>query len=141
MSTILDPPVIGERPLYEVEHGVEMKLRPMGIFAGAIADRIFFLIQMFLVGHPIGIASREALFILDAENDLRRRPDVAYVSAQNWPLNRPLPEVGDWEVTPDLAVEVVSPHDVSRDVMAKTQEYFRCGVKQVWVVYPEQRLV
>jgi Uma2 family endonuclease len=73
--------------------------------------------------------------------DIRRRPDVAFVSAQKWPLDQPLPETGDWEVIPDLAVEVVSPNDVFQDVLKKMAEYFRLGVRQVWIIIPSHRQI
>jgi Uma2 family endonuclease len=61
---------------------------------------------------------------------------VAFVSAEKWPLDRPMPGTGDWELVPDLTVEVVSPNDVFQDTLAKMCEYFRLGVKQVWIVLP-----
>jgi Uma2 family endonuclease len=79
----------------------------------------------------------EALLILDGEANLRRRPNVAFVGVDRWPLDREVPETGDWEVVPTLAVEVVSPHDLSRDVEEKVVEYFAYGVRAVWVVHPE----
>ena len=48
-----------------------------------------------------------------------RRPDLAFVSAAKWPLDRLLPETGDWRIVPDLVVEVVSPNDVFQDVLSK----------------------
>jgi Uma2 family endonuclease len=83
----------------------------------------------------------EMLCILDAARDLRRRPDVAFVSAARWPLDATLPETGDWAMVPDLAVEVISPNDVLKDVLAKVREYFQYGVQIVWVVMPEERQV
>jgi Uma2 family endonuclease len=79
--------------------------------------------------------------VLDAEHNLRRRPDVAFVSTARWPLDRALPRTGDWDVVPDLAVEVISPNDVFKDVLAKVREYFHYGVQVVWVVAPEERQV
>jgi Uma2 family endonuclease len=66
---------------------------------------------------------------------------VAFVSAQRWPLDRELPPTGDWPVIPDLAVEVVSPNDIFQDVVAKMKEYFRLGVRQVWIILPLDRQV
>ena len=41
---------------------------------------------------------------------------------------------------PDSAVEVISPNDVFQDVLAKDgREYFRYGVKQVWIALPVDR--
>jgi Uma2 family endonuclease len=83
----------------------------------------------------------EMLFILGTESDLRRRPDMAFVSAARWPLDRELPGTGDWDVVPNLAVEVISPHDVFKDVLAKLREYFHYGVQLVWVIAPEEQQV
>ncbi len=75
------------------------------------------------------------MYVLDAELDLRRRPDVSFVSASTFALDRELPET-DWELIPDLIVEVVSANDNAGKVMSKVDEYFSYGVKEVWVVYP-----
>jgi Uma2 family endonuclease len=68
-----------------------------------------------------------------------RVPDVAFVSAAR------IPETGEpegfWPLAPDLAVEVISPNDVSEKVMAKLAEYFAAGVRQVWLLSAETRTV
>jgi Uma2 family endonuclease len=46
-----------------------------------------------------------------------------------------------WDVVPELAIEVMSPYDLAEESLQKTREYFQAGVRLVWVVYPEQRLV
>jgi Uma2 family endonuclease len=61
------------------------------------------------------------------------------VSKDRWALDREIPEVGDWEVIPDLAVEVISPNEVHEDVLMKVNEYFAFGVRTVWVVVPRTR--
>ncbi|HUR54759.1 MAG TPA: Uma2 family endonuclease [Gemmataceae bacterium] len=63
-----------------------------------------------------------------------RKPDVAFVSYQRRPQNRPLPRVNAWPVVPDLAVEVVGPTDEMFDVIEKVGEYFAAGVQQVWLI-------
>jgi len=83
----------------------------------------------------------EMLFILDAERNLRRRPDVAFVSADRWPLDREIPTTGDWAIVPDLAVEVISPNDIFKDIITKLREYFQYGVQLVWAVVPEAQQV
>ena len=55
---------------------------------------------------------------------------------QRWPLRRRVPRTETWEVVPDLAVEVVSLTNGAEQVASKIEEYFRAGVRQVWVVYP-----
>lgn len=127
---------VKEEPLYEVVNGQKVELPPMSIYAAWVASRIDRRMGSHVETHGLGTVVVEGLFILDPARDLRRRPDVAFVSAASWPLDRPLPETGDWELVPDLAVEVVSPNDVFQEVLAKMREYFRLGVKQVWIVLP-----
>jgi Uma2 family endonuclease len=133
------PPV--EEPLYEVVHGQRVELPPMSAEATWIAGRLDQRLGPFAEDNRLGTVVPEMLFILDRETDLRRRPDVAFVSAERWPLDRNPPAVGDWEVVPDLTIEVVSPNDDMEDVLAKVGEYFDHGVRQVWVVVPGQQQV
>ena len=42
---------------------------------------------------------------------------------------------------PDLAVEIVSPTNYASKVITKVNDYFRYGVKCVWVVYPIEQQV
>ena len=49
--------------------------------------------------------------------------------------------MGDWAVVPDLAVEVTSPNDLFANVLGKVQEYFERGVREIWVVAPEEQQV
>jgi Uma2 family endonuclease len=125
-----------EEPLYEVVNGERVELPPRSIYASWITARLGYRLGPFADEHALGTVVTEALFILDAERDLRRRPDVAFVSSQRWPLDREIPKKGDWQVVPELAVEVVSPNDLVQDVWEKMWEYFQMGVRQVWVILP-----
>ncbi len=42
---------------------------------------------------------------------------------------------------PDLVVEILSPSSVVRDMQIKKNLYERHGVREYWVVQPEERLV
>src|SRR5712692_568598 len=134
--SMLEPPAISDRPtadeaLYEIVNGQRVELPPMGVYASWIASRLQSTMGPFAEADRLGTVVTEALFILDAKRNWRRRPDVAFVSSQSWALERPIPEEGDWEVVPDLAVEVSSPNDLLKDVLAKMNEYFAFGVRQV----------
>jgi Uma2 family endonuclease len=43
------------------------------------------------------------------------------------------------DLAPDLAVEVLSPSDQSRDILDKVGEYLQAGVRLVWVIDPKLR--
>jgi Uma2 family endonuclease len=130
-----------DEPLYEIVDGQRVELPPMSAYATWLASRLHSRLSPYAEEQGLGTSVVEMLFILDAASDLRRRPDVAFVSAARWPLDRELPSTGDWEVVPNLAIEVISPHDVFKDVLAKLREYFLYGVQLVWVIAPEEQQV
>jgi Uma2 family endonuclease len=108
--------------------------------AGWIASHLATMIGTKPQAARVGHAVCRGLFILDRERNLRLCPDVAFVSAARWPFNRPLSH-DDWEVVPNLAVEVVSPFHLASRLARRRCQYFRYGVEEVWVVYPEDRIV
>src|SRR5262249_12157501 len=72
----------------------------------------------------------------------QRRPDIAFVSSERWPIDRPTSLRDDaWDVVPVLAVEVISPTDRASDLLDKVIEYFQAGIRLVWIVYPSQRCI
>ena len=81
------------------------------------------------------------MFLLDAVRKLERRPDLAFVSYERWARNRPVPRTPAWDVIPDLVIEVISPSNSASGVLVKVGEYFRHGVREVWVVYPLEEQV
>jgi Uma2 family endonuclease len=83
-----------EEPLYEVIDGQNVALPPMGIYANIIAVRILQQLLACVEANRLGKVTIDSLFILDSARDLRRRPDVAIVSASAWPLDRPLSITG-----------------------------------------------
>lgn len=127
--------------LYEIVDGQCVEVPPMSAYATWLASRLHGFLWPYIEEHALGTAVTEMLFILDAARDLRRRPDVAFVSAARWPLHQAFPETGDWAVVPELAVEVLSPNDVVKDVLAKVREYFYYGVQVVWMVSPEEQQI
>jgi Uma2 family endonuclease len=68
-----------------------------------------------------------------------RRADVSFVHQDRLPADH-LGE-GYVEIPPDLAVEVVSPHDLAYEVDLKVDDSLSAGVRLVWVVNPERRSV
>jgi Uma2 family endonuclease len=145
MSQVTDPPrtalEIDPRPflshpdaLYEVVDGQVVELAEMGTYAAIVATYLAADLVNYLRDRRIGWACTEGSFILDRDRDLRRRPDVAFVSHDRWPADCRVSRRGDLAVVPDLVVEVLSPNDAHDDVSAKTAEYFQYGVRQVWLV-------
>lgn len=92
LETTYPPDTVTDVPLYEVVDGRAVELPPMGIPANRLTTKLTQHLGNHADEHGFGQVIAESLFILDPERNLRRRPDLAFVSAERWPLDRPLPE-------------------------------------------------
>jgi Uma2 family endonuclease len=132
--------------LYEIVDGRRIESPPMSYHAALVATDLGAELSAHIrqqAPRPCR-AAIEALFRIPLAKDSsrKRRPDIAFVSAERWPLDRPTSLRDDaWDVVPDLAVEVVSPTDFAWDLLDKFSEYFQAGVRLVWVVYPGRRCI
>ena len=113
-----------------------VELPSMGAYPTWIASLLILPLGAFVRTQGLGRAVVEMLFRIDPAANLRRRPDLAFVSYERWPRGKRVPEDAAWDVVPELAIEVVSPTNLAEDLLAKVDEYFQAGVRQVWVVYP-----
>ena len=69
-----------------------------------------------------------------------RLPDVSFFSWDHFP-GRILPPGAILGLSPDLAVEVLSPSNTREEMLRKRREYFAGGTRLVWEVDPEERTV
>jgi Uma2 family endonuclease len=137
-------PLETDEALYEFVNGQRVEMPPMSIRAAMIASKLVAELNVFVKGNAVGEVFPETIFRIALPEDMtrERRPDIAVVSYQNWPAESPRdPDANAWEIAPDLAIEVTSPTDRAEDQREKVPEYFRAGVRSVWVVYPRLRLV
>jgi Uma2 family endonuclease len=123
---------------YEVVNGQRVEMPRMGAFEGVLANVLCWHLASYCQSSRVGWPFVEILFLLDAASGLKRRPDVAFVSHERWPEGKPVSSDDAWNVVPDLAVEVVSPTNSATEIAQKVQDFLRCGVRLVWVVYPRQ---
>lgn len=130
-----------DEPLHEIVRGERVELPEMAARSNIIKSDLHLHLGSFVRQQRIGWAACETLFILDEDEEEQRRPDIAFVSRERWPLDREIPLERDWQVVPDLAIEVASTHDKVADVLVKIADYFTYGVRQVWLVFPEKELV
>jgi Uma2 family endonuclease len=127
--------------LYEIVDGLIAEQPEISFYAARIATILVIAMGKFLEDRDLGQVVCEAIYVLDRTRNLRRRPDVSFLSQARWPMDQTIPEEGDLDVVPDLAVEVISPNDPSKDVVGKLNEYFAHGVREVWHVYPSLKQV
>jgi Uma2 family endonuclease len=139
-STVIPSPVPDDS-FYEIVDGQIVELPPMGVYESAIASLIGFALMQAVNPRKLGRVVVEAMFWLNRSGKLKRRPDLAFVSAERWALTRGLPRAEAWEVVPDLAIEIVSESNSAWEIARKVTDYVTAGVRQVWVVYPELKQV
>jgi Uma2 family endonuclease len=127
--------------LFEMIDGQRVEIPPMSAYAVIVASRLAeeLIIHNHQQSPKPGRVFQELLFRLPIGQgkERSRRPDLAFVSFDRVPVDR-LPSSRDnaWAVVPDLAIEVISPNDLAEDQLEKVLEYFRAGVRLVWMVYP-----
>ena len=125
---------------YELVAGELVEAPAAGVLNGLIAALVYELLRAFVRERDLGLVFTDGVgYILDRDPDLLRIPDVSCVSWARVP-EEGVPE-GFWPGTPDLAVEVVSPHDRADDVHDKVREYLESGTRLVWVLWPKRRSV
>jgi Uma2 family endonuclease len=143
LSTEIEP-VPRDDEFYEVVNGERIGKPLMSAYAVKVGSTLVRKLGAFADDKELGEVVGEMLFRLPLREDAsrNRRPDLAYVSFARWPADRPMPARGDaWDVVPDLAVEVISPTNLTQETVQKVQEYFQAGVRLVWIVFPLERLV
>lgn len=132
--------------LPDAEHGGKMELlsgrvvthMPVGRPHGQIASEILVELKLFARANALGEVAMETGFILNRRPDVVRAPDVHFVSAKRL---QGIPNRGFMELSPDLAVEVLSPDDRQSEMNVKVAQYRLAGTKRVWVVDPETKTV
>ena len=99
-----------------------------------VLNKLVYAFEGFLQKNPVG----EFYTDLDVHlGDAVVAPDLLYISKDRAQI------VGELNVqgAPDLVVEVLSPATARYDKKEKGRLYFNRGVKEFWVVDPEDRLV
>jgi Uma2 family endonuclease len=130
-----------QRPEYEDKSlelldGVIYEVSPSGAVPGMIAAMLAQLLGVFVHENTLGyIVTAEGGFELSPNNVVA--PDVGFVAKAR--ITKP-PE-RYFQLAPDLAVEVVSPTDSLRKVQRKAKKYLAFGVREVWIVYPDDQTV
>lgn len=72
---------------------------------------------------------------LDCDNKTMLQPDVLVVCDRKKITRARI--VG----APDLVVEIISPSNVVTDVLIKMNKYRKAGVREYWIVFPEEKAV
>jgi Uma2 family endonuclease len=120
----------------ELIDGVVVAMPPASDWPASVTATITAMLWNHVHPRRLGrVYSAEAGFVLFADRETVRVPDVAFVRAERMPQGE-----ARWHfprLAPDLAVEVLSPTDRAADMQAKVAMYQEAGVPLVWVVHPQ----
>lgn len=95
---------------------------------------VSWLVKLFVAKGRVGQVFGEN-FQVQLRPGLRRVPDLIFVSKDN---NVTITNT-EIQGAPDLVLEIVSPDSVDRDWRDKFHEYERAGVKEYWIIDPNNQ--
>jgi len=120
---------------YELLRGALVSEPVPGRLHGRTVARISKLLSNFVDSRRLGVVyTGDTGFVLARQPDTVRGPDVAFLSNERErETEGARPYIPG---APDIAVEVVSPSDRTREVLGKVSDYLAAGSRVVWVVNP-----
>ena len=129
---------------YELVHGRLVRMPPAGFDHGSIALDLATAVNTFVREHDLGrVVAAETGFLVSrpGEPDTVLAPDMAFVSSSR------IPPAGSREggafarLAPDLVAEIASPGQSRRSLNAKARTWIDCGVRLVWVLWPDSQQI
>jgi Uma2 family endonuclease len=140
-TPVLSPPITAEeyealpdRRMFELVDGALVE-RHVSFNSSTTALSLSGELYPFTRDHGALFDSEMGIRIHPTDPLHTRRADVGFISYSRAPGD----DVGYLRVAPELVIEVISPGDVSNQVLAKVREWLDHGVLAVWVVHPDAR--
>jgi Uma2 family endonuclease len=122
---------------YELDEGELIEMTRPAYKHNRVLQKLLVKLVRYLEENPIGEALiSENLYALSPST--RRSPDVAVILGDH---RAELRDAKVIHVIPDIAAEVLSPSETPRTIHRKLKQYFAAGVKEVWLVDPEDQTV
>jgi len=121
----------------ELVRGRLVVKEPPGYLHATVVARLAAELVNYARAQNLGqVVAGDPGFTLSRGPDTVRAPDVAFVQRARVP--DPVPAAFA-EFAPDLAVEVLSPHDRPGETLAKIGDWLDAGTRVVWVIDPARR--
>jgi Uma2 family endonuclease len=110
--------------------------KPMGTWESILAEDITVHLGSYVKKHKLGKLLGEA-GIVQLFPGLVRAADVGFVSRARLRKHKPLKE-SIAPLVPDLAIEILSRGNTAGEMKRKLKEYFKAGVRLVWIIHPRK---
>lgn len=135
-------PDLGEpdRKGYEQVDGVWVE-KPVSNATGIVGGNVFGAVRDFVRPRRLGyvFVSEGGYRMLPDSPKTMQKPDVSFVAAAR--VTAEVHRKTWWPIAPDLAVEVISPTELTEESETKLDEYLRAGVRLIWQVFLPTRNV
>ena len=127
----------GNRIKDELIGGEIVKMPPPGLPHDLVKNEIHAILIQFLRAHSeLNLKSLIETGAQISKHDTFV-PDISIIRRDRISLD----ERRIFRGSPDLAIEVVSPHDTAKHLKSKVDAYLEGGSKSVWIVYPDAKSV
>lgn len=125
---------------YELIDGELVEMPDMCAKSSWVWTELYFQLRSFLAKSKLGIAAgSDASYACWPDRPKHvRKPDVSFIRCDSEQFI--LPDV-NYQVAPDLVVEVISPNDLASELDEKVQEFLDAGTCLFWIVNPVLRTV
>jgi len=127
-----------ERPQrYQLFNGEAFQMASPSVEHQAILGEVFTQFYNFLKGKPCRVFTAPLDVRLfpkkDKSDNTVVQPDILVVCDKN------KIDKGSINGAPDLIIEIASPSNTRNELLLKFQYYLKAGVKEYWVIVPEQK--
>lgn len=124
---------------YELIKGELRPMAPPGGSHGSTTSRLTIFVGILVIDKDLGETfAAETGFLVGRNPDTTLAPDFAFVSKDRLP--NPLPK-SYIPVVPDIVLETRSPNDTKKEVADKVALWLELGVRLVWELDPQTRIL
>ncbi len=124
---------------YELVQGELRTMTPPGGSHGSTTSRLTILVGIFVINKDLGgTFAAETGFLVGRNPDTTLAPDFAFVAKNRLP--NPIPK-SYLPVVPDIVLETRSPNDTKQKVADKVVQWLELGVRLVWELNPQTRIL
>ena len=121
---------------YELMEGEFYMVPSPGWSHQTILKRLFRILDDYVTSHRLGEARFAPLDVVLSDEDVVQ-PDILFISKEHSHIITERNVQG----APDLLIEILSPSTAERDWGLKRKLYAKYGVKEYWIVDPENKSV
>ena len=121
---------------YELIEGELIMVPSPNEYHQRVSGRLEFILRAFVEDKNLGRVYDAPFDVVFSEEDVVQ-PDILFVSKERFSI------ITEEEIrgAPDLVVEIFSPATAERDRTYKKTLYARHGVKEYWIVDPEEKTI